>query len=153
MKLIFEVHQGSVLGPLLFMMYTMPLSSLLHKAKDIKHQLYTDNTQVQNSFNTSSFDNFIHNLQTSLVSVQDLMYKNKLKLNPDKTEFLLIINKPHRKDFLPSFYIDSNNISPTPSTHNMASYLTKIPALSAKLTPWLNPATTTCVNLCGFANI
>ena len=49
------------------------------------------------------------------------MYENKLKLNPDKTEFLLIGNKCHRKDFLPSFPIDilGNNISPIPSARNL----------------------------------
>ena len=48
-ELIFGVPQGSVLGPLLFIMYTTPLSSVLSKAKDIKHHLYADETQVHNS--------------------------------------------------------------------------------------------------------
>ena len=74
-------------------MYTTPLSSVLSKAKDIKHHLYADDTQVHNSFNTCSFKDSIHNLQNSLVSVQDWMYNNKLKLNPDKTEFLVIGKK------------------------------------------------------------
>ena len=68
MELIFRVPQGSVLGPLLFIMYTTPLNSLLRKAEDIKHHLYADDTQVHNSFNTSSVDNSIHNLQNLLVS-------------------------------------------------------------------------------------
>ena len=47
--------------------------------------------------------------------------KNKLKLNPDKTEFLLIGNKCHRKDFTSSFPIDilGNQISPTPTARNL----------------------------------
>ena len=90
-----------VLAISLFIMYTTPLSSLLRKAEDIKHHPYADDTHIHNSFNTYSFNNSIHNLQNSLVSVQDQMYDNKL--NPDKTEFLLIGNKHHRKDFLPSF--------------------------------------------------
>ena len=102
-------------------MYTKPLSCLLRKAEDIKHHLHADDKEVHNSFNTSSFDNSIHNLQNSLVSVQDWMYENKLKLNPDNTEFLLIGIKRHREDFLPSFPIDilGNNISPTPSARNL----------------------------------
>ena len=77
-------------------MYTTPLSSVLSKTKDIKHHLYADDTQVYNSFNMSSYDDSIQNRQNSLVSVQDWMYNNKLKLNPDKTQFLLIGNKCHR---------------------------------------------------------
>ena len=38
-------------------------------------------------------------LQNCLVSVQDWMFTNKLKLNQDKTEFLLIGNKCHRNKF------------------------------------------------------
>ena len=88
-SLIFGVPQGSVVGALLFIMYTTPLSFILSKAKNIKHQVYADDTQVHNSSNTSSFKDFIHNLQNCLVSVQVWMYQNKLKLDPDKTEFLL----------------------------------------------------------------
>ena len=49
--------------------------------------LYANDSQAHNNFNTSSFKDSIQN---SLASVLDLMYENKLKLNPDKTEFLLI---------------------------------------------------------------
>ena len=92
-ELIFGVPQGSVIGPLLFIMYTTPLSYVLSIAKDIKPHLYAGDTQVHNSFNASSFKDSIHNLQNSLVTVQDWMYNNKLKLNPDKTEFLVIGQK------------------------------------------------------------
>ena len=57
----------------------------------------------------------------TIVSVQDWMNKNKLKLNPDKTEFLLIGNKRHRKNFTSSFPIDilGNQISPTQTARNL----------------------------------
>ena len=76
----------------LFIMYTTPINSVLSKVKDNKHHIYVDDTHVHNSFNTPSFEKYTPNLQKSLVLVQDWMYKNKLKLNPDKTEFLLIGN-------------------------------------------------------------
>ena len=44
-ELFFGVSQDLVLGLLLFIIYTNPLRSVLSKAKDIKHNLYTDDTQ------------------------------------------------------------------------------------------------------------
>ena len=49
------------------------------------------------------------------------MFENKLKLNPDKTEFLLIGNKSHRVKVAHKFPIElmGNSISPTPTARNL----------------------------------
>ena len=59
----------------------------------------------------------IENLQKSLTLVQDWMFTNKLKLNPDKTEFMLIGNKCHRNKFNSKFPVDILNNSIPPATH------------------------------------
>ena len=53
-----------------------------------------------------------------LTSVQDWMFTNKLKLNPDKAEFMLIGNKCHHNKFNSEFPVEIRNNSIPPAAHN-----------------------------------
>ena len=85
----FGVSQGSVLGPLLFTLYTISPSSMI-SGQAILHHLYADDSQLSVSFASRDSVAALNGLQSCLASVQSWMSMNKLKLNPDKTEFLLI---------------------------------------------------------------
>jgi Reverse transcriptase (RNA-dependent DNA polymerase) len=83
------VSQGSVLGHLLFILYTTPVSTIISKSS-VHHRLYADDIQLFISFSSTKFLENISFLKNTIADVSSWMSANLLILNPSKTEFLLI---------------------------------------------------------------
>ena len=110
----YGLPQGSVLGPILFNLYTTPLSSLIG-ASNLDHQMFADDTQLLISFLPNSFTAAVSDLQNDFAEVSSWMNANLLSLNPSKTEFLLIgLPKQLKKVTDPKLASPSRPTSPSP---------------------------------------
>ena len=92
-ELHYGVLQVSVLGPILFVLYIQPHSNLI-KRHSLSVHLFADDIQIKTSILPQHVHSAISFVEICISDVKYWMIENKLQLNEEKTECLLIhLNK------------------------------------------------------------
>ena len=97
------------------------ISSIIHSHSSIDYHFYANDTQLYIALSPANFSHSIQKLKNCLNDIQNFMFTNKFKLNPGKTEFILIDSQKYRKQLLPHFPINilGNQVSPAQSVRNL----------------------------------
>ena len=116
----FGVPQGSVLGPFLFCLYTTSISQII-TTHDVSHHIYADDTQVYIDLSQSDTHKSISSLSDCLTDISLWMKASKLKLNSDKTKFIIIGTKRQRHKLSYHFPVKllGNDICPSDNVRNL----------------------------------
>ena len=110
------VPQGSILGPILFLVY---INDLVNVCQELMAILFADDT---NLFKTGKDPQIIQDvINTELQRVSTWLKVNKLSLNIDKTHFMIFTKKPTRPSL--DIRIDGKKINEVNNTKFLGAYI------------------------------
>ena len=129
------VPQGSVLGPLLFTLYTHPLSSVICQS-GLSYHFFADDSQLHKSSAPSVFAVFASCLKDCIEDVAEWMADSKLKINDDKTELMAIGTRSKLGQVIPQLApmsISGCDIPFSQSVRNLGFYSDEMLSMDAHI--------------------
>ena len=110
--LVYSVPQGSLLGPMLYSLFTTSLGDIA-RSHGLSYHFYTDDSRLYLSFKTSSFEDMVSGkskIEACVTDIDSWMIMNKLKMNSDKTEILVFSSSLGPRPALDFLDIVSENV-------------------------------------------
>lgn len=117
-NIIYGVPQGSVLGPLLFIIYTNDLPNEIKRANTI---LFADDTTVY--ITSNNIGNMFNIMNEQLSILSDWFKANKLSLNINKTMYMLLSYQRNGPVYTDKIVIDGQNIKHVDKTKFLGVYI------------------------------
>ena len=117
----YGVPQGSVLGPVLFVLYASPVSDVISRHA-MSHESFADDTQLHQSAPIAEIDSLISQAQDCIADLKNWMTTNKLQLNDDKTE-LMFVTKSNHPDLPSAVTINDCSVSISTSVRSLGVIL------------------------------
>jgi len=121
--LLYGVPQGSVEGPFEFIIYTSPLHDIATR-HGLNIHMYADDTQIYIEFDLTphSAAEAQSKLEACVADIRVWMRENKLQLNEEKTELVVITpSRQSRKVDVGSVHIGDSDIMPSDSARNLGA--------------------------------
>ena len=120
-RLLYGVPQGSVVGPMLFSLCTTDISQVTHIQPGINFHFYADDKQLYVHLTHKNVAQTFDRLRNCLDNIKKWLTANKLKLNPDKTEFILLGSRTVCSKFNEIFPVNiiGNLVSPVEVVRNL----------------------------------
>jgi hypothetical protein len=118
----YGVPQGSVLGPVLFVLYASPVSDVIG-GHAMMHESFADDTQLHQSAPIAEIDSLISRTQGCVTDLRDWMTTNKLQLNDDKTELMFVTKQPNHPSLPSTVTINDCTVSVSTSVRSLGVIL------------------------------
>ena len=121
-NMTFGVPQGSILGPILFLIYVNDMKDIIKECLFVQ---YADDSQFIHTGEVSEIDDIIKRTEETLSNAKRYFLENGLMVNPKKTQFIFIGTRQIISQIPENVTINFDNESITPSKQvkNLGIYI------------------------------